>query len=278
MGAKYQVRDKKDGRRKEPFVMVPFRWMDLPAYKALSGNAVRLLLHLIRLSGGDNGAGSDQGELFLSERSAAEALDMARNTAAAAFDMLVEKGWLRPVRLGHFDRKAVDRGMRATVWRLTSQVYPQGKMGPTSEFMRWEPEENQRAQKLNGSGSKIEHSPPFDVDAGPIIEPEAEVVPSDAPDSNRSIIEPHLDIAKGERSEEDGLNSERPIETANDPTNDPIREQVAKHCRALGKAGCAALAKRCGLTPSELLAFTGGRMALPIGKQMALRTAARVAA
>jgi hypothetical protein len=59
---------------------------------------------------------------------------------------------------------------------------------------------------------------------------------------------------------------------------DAIRQQVAAFYTQANKPRRDALAKSAGLPPADLRGFVEGRVSLPIGKQMALRTAARAAA
>jgi hypothetical protein len=276
------IQEKKKGRTREPFAMIPFKWLKLPAWEHLNGNAVKLLLHLWSMSGGDNGAHGDRDGLFLSEREAALALGIARNTASAAFELLIEAGWLRPVQKGHFAVKAGEQQLRATVWRLTFQSYPQGRLGPTGEYLRWQPEEISRDQKLNGSGSKIEPVAPNEGGTGAIIDPVADAALSEPPISTRSIIEPHIDIAKGKRDSGGCENSNRPPEIAGGPISaDPlaaVRARVGSYCERVGKDGTAQMARRLGLDPAEVRGFAQGRANLDPKKLAALRTATKVAA
>lgn len=274
MGAKHTVQAKKDGKTREPFVMVPFRWMDLPAWKHLSGSAVKMLLQLIRLSGGDNGYRNEHGGLFLSERKAAADLRMARNTASAALDLLDEIGWIRPVGpKGHFNIKAGENGQRATYWRLTFQPHPQSKRGPTMEFRDWEPQEKSRAQKLNGAGAEIEPPAEIEREAGSKIEPVAVGSLSDGENSDRSIIEPYLESAIGKRSFADPQNSERPANERNGvPPQEAIRQRVEQHLSTLDDRGRSRLAAGAGLSPVELRQFVAGRLFVQPGKLAALRS------
>src|SRR4051812_31924829 len=97
------------------FVMVLNPMMKSAAWLDLSGTAVKLLLHLMMLSKGNNGWGHGDGggHLFLSERDAAAAIGVARNTASRAFEELISHGFLRTVRAGHFHVKV----RLATIWR-----------------------------------------------------------------------------------------------------------------------------------------------------------------
>ncbi len=134
--------------------------MNSEAWRDLSGNAVKLLLLLMKLSQGNNGWGWGRnqggGHLYLGERLAAETLGVSRNTASRCFEELIEKGFLEAVRKGHFHVKVRE----ATTWRLTFQAYPHGNRGPSNEWRNWPQNKNQRAQLLNGAGPEIEPTMP----------------------------------------------------------------------------------------------------------------------
>lgn len=256
----------KHDRRKftAPFVKVDCAMMRTPAWISLGGNSVKLLLHLIQLAKGCNGATSERGELFLSEREAGVAIGVARNTAGAAFRDLIEKGFVAPVRKGHFTIKAGEKEMMATVWRLTFQ--PHAGRAPTNNYRDWRPvENNPRAQKLNGTGAIIERNSHLPRATGAEIEPVATPPLSVATPSPRSEIEPHLDIAIGSASQGgDGLDCGE------------VRRLVSDHCSHLSGMGKAALAKQVRWTAADLGEFCAGRLIPSVPKLMALRRAVKV--
>lgn len=133
------------------------------AWESLSGNAMKVLLALVRIDDG-----TKNGKIFYSDRQAAIDTGLSRNTCIKSFRELVDKGFLRIVEKGHFDRKV----RHATVWRYTWQAAP-GLCGPTRDFDKWKPQEKKtRAQNLKPTGAKIEPSNEFDEATGPIIEPD----------------------------------------------------------------------------------------------------------
>lgn len=189
-------RDKMKRRSNGPFVMVLHSIMNTPAWHRLSGNGVKLLLHLMKLSENNNGWGhgrAQPGELSCSERQAADAIGVARNTASRAFEELIELGFLRPVQQGYFHVKI----RLATTWRLTFQPYPRNHQGPTNEYRNWRPEEKPRAQKINGTGAEIEINSRNGQIAG------SKIVPVDfrnrgkPPSAPASDSEPHIDMPRG---------------------------------------------------------------------------------
>jgi hypothetical protein len=194
------------GRRKSgAFVMVLHSMMKSAAWHDLSGVAVKLLLHLMMLSKGNNGWGhkDEQGELFLSERDAAAAIGVSRNTVSRAFEELIDHGFLRTVRQGHFQVKV----KIATVWRLTFEPYPRASQSSTNEWRGWQPEQKSRAQKLNGTGAKIGHKPEKAAFTGAIIGPAKTGNGGNAPTATGPVIEPHLDIPRegGDAEPENGV-------------------------------------------------------------------------
>ncbi len=183
--------------------MLRYSLMDSPAWRDLSGVSVKLMLHLMRLSEGNNGWGhkDEPGRLFLSERQAAEAIGVSRNTASKAFLELITHGFLRIVQAGHFDVKV----KLATVWRLTFEAYPHAHQGPTNEWLKWQPEQKSRAQKLNGSGAKIDELSANAPLTGVEIEPDNFSNGGKPRKPIGSKTAPHLDMPRGCGGREDAL-------------------------------------------------------------------------
>lgn len=102
--------------------------MDSPAWVDLGGTAAKLLMHLARLYNGSN-----NGELFLAERAAADAIGVRRGAAAAAFDELEAHGFIRATQRGAFQVKV----KLATSWRLTFHATRNGPA--THDYRDWRP-------------------------------------------------------------------------------------------------------------------------------------------
>lgn len=114
-----------------------------PAWKALTASAIKLLVALQRLDNGEN-----NGDLFLSVRKAQDEIGLSRNTVAAAFKDLEDKGFVVPVVLGSFKV----RGGPATSWRLTFVPAPSKRLAPTHDWQRWQPNGNKtRFQNLTSA-------------------------------------------------------------------------------------------------------------------------------
>ena len=109
------------------------RWeVTTPAFRSLSIGARALLLELKMLY-----TGSNNGDLFLSVRLAAERLHICKTTAAKLFKELQDTGFIRPKVKGAFNVKATHGGGTATTWILTE--FAHGNALPTKDFIRWLP-------------------------------------------------------------------------------------------------------------------------------------------
>lgn len=119
---------RKGRTRTPPFVMLDHRLIDSPAWIDLGGTAAKLLLHLARLHNGTN-----NGQLFLAERAAADAVGVRRGAAAAAFDELEAHGFIVATQRGAFQVKV----KLATSWRLT--FHPTDRAAATHDYRDWRP-------------------------------------------------------------------------------------------------------------------------------------------
>jgi DNA-binding transcriptional MocR family regulator len=120
-----------NGRNKiTRFVQLEEYLLASPAYRSLLPIARALLVEIKRLYNGYN-----NGELFLSIRGGARLLGVAPNTAAKAFDQLMDRGFIRVRRKGSFDYKQ----RHAREWVLTE--YALGERAPEKAYMDWPPGE-----------------------------------------------------------------------------------------------------------------------------------------
>ncbi|MEO5775039.1 MAG: hypothetical protein ABIQ32_13115 [Sphingomicrobium sp.] len=189
------ARGKRNRRTSGSFIMLLHNMMNSEAWQDLSGNAVKVLLHLMKLSHGNNGYGhkAEPGQLFLSERVAAKGTGLSRNTASKALSELLDHGFLRVVCAGHFKVKL----RQATIWRLTFEPYPLAHRGPTNEWRNWKPEKKLQAQNLNRTGAKIGHNPSIPAFTGLEIDPVERENSENPPNPGGSIVAPHIDIPWG---------------------------------------------------------------------------------
>jgi hypothetical protein len=110
------------------FIALEHGLMNSPAYQALTGDALKLLLALWKRHNGEN-----NGEISFSTREAAELLRGNKNTAAKRFAELQELGFLAVEQKGAFSVKL----KRATLWRITSETC-KGRP-PTRDYQHWRP-------------------------------------------------------------------------------------------------------------------------------------------
>jgi len=88
-----------------------YQWLlNTPAYRALTVGARAALVEFYALFNGTN-----NGDLFLSQRELAKRLNVTKDTAAKYINELVEKGFIKVQQKGAFDWKSG----HATTWILT---------------------------------------------------------------------------------------------------------------------------------------------------------------
>lgn len=119
----------------KPHARIYRSWLDLPAWTTLSAHARCLLVELLARYRPMEPNGFE-----ISDRTASQLVDCARNTGAKALAELEDRGWIKVVRVGRlFGPKA----KRASVYELTYYTSSQGD-APTKEFLRWQPHPIQR--------------------------------------------------------------------------------------------------------------------------------------
>lgn len=125
-------------RKKQPrHVRVYHSMMDTDAWRAASGNSIKVLLALVAKDNGDR-----NGELAFSCREAADLTGLSVRTCQRCLKELQELGFIRCTQRGAFSRKT----LHASLWRYTWQAWPEGKKGPTRDFEKWKPDGNTRMQ------------------------------------------------------------------------------------------------------------------------------------
>ena len=117
------------------YINLPYAMLKSPAWRSLSGAAVRLWLELhTRYNGGNNGA------VRLSITEAADALGLGRATISRAFIELPVKGFLSLVKRGNWYHR------QAHEWRLTTKPLMKvtGKVLPSHDWRDWHPPKKQK--------------------------------------------------------------------------------------------------------------------------------------
>lgn len=139
------VKGRRDGSAR--FVALDYSLLDSEAYRSLSCGARALLVEFAKLYNGAN-----NGELFMSQRTAAAKLGISSHTAAARhIGQLIDRGFISIRIKGSFNVKT---------GRATSYVLAQYRMGdePASRaFRKWVPSaKKSRGRKGATTGQKSE--------------------------------------------------------------------------------------------------------------------------
>lgn len=111
--------------------------MATDAWRAASGNSVKVLLALVAKDNGER-----NGQISFSCREAADLTGLSVRTCHRCLGELQELGFIRCTQRGAFSRKT----LHASLWRYTWQAWPEGKKGPTREFETWRDNGNTRLQ------------------------------------------------------------------------------------------------------------------------------------
>ena len=152
----YIMSRKKDKTQiKGGFFIVPHVILKSPAWLScgLAARSVWLLL-MMRTNGKNNGM------ISLSCREAAEHCNISKNTAARAFDELIERGLIHIAKDSGFDYKQ----KKARLWRITHLKDDRNGHASTDEWKRYKPQEKTRSRKRDTSVlSEIQNSPDFDL-------------------------------------------------------------------------------------------------------------------
>lgn len=251
-----------------------------PAWRDLSGNAVKVLVALQRLD-----RGPDNGNLFFGARKATDETGFSRNTVMRALRELEDHGFIAAVERGHFQVK----GGPATRWRLTFISAPAIAGPATNDWQRWQAHGNKtRAQDLTFTGSKFEHEIGNAAPAGSKFAPittETSHVSTSAAGSN---IEPQV-VCHRQGAEQACFQQRKHANFADGDFFEPIdaetlsglRERATAHIKSGGvgaQTRLAETAKIPGGTLSKFLAGKGLNGTHFVGLQLALMSADRKAA
>ena len=132
MRRKRYKHQKKGGGR---FVQLPEWLLASPAWRSLKPGPRALYVELKRLYNGSN-----NGELFLSHRNAAEALGVHRNTIGSYYEDLAQRGFIRVVQGPCLGPSGVGKA-----GLIELQEYQPETGGPALKgFMAWRPERSAR--------------------------------------------------------------------------------------------------------------------------------------
>lgn len=139
---RYSRKHDKKGRSKrgERYVRLEHWLLKMPAWRALTPQARAVYVELEQRFNGSN-----NGEISLSVREAAAAVNIAKDTASKVFYELEEKGFICRNVCGSFNWKL----RHATTWVLTNHRV--GDQPATKEFARWSPKKSEPGPKSGSS-------------------------------------------------------------------------------------------------------------------------------
>lgn len=123
-GTQHKGKRSEDGQ----YVLMPYAHLKSPAWRSLSGAAVKVWFELhTRYNGGNNG------NVRLSMNEAVNALCIGKGTAQRAFQELQDKGFIALQNPGNWYHR------RAHEWRITTKRMdtPKGQVAPTNEWRAW---------------------------------------------------------------------------------------------------------------------------------------------
>lgn len=135
------------GKRSEDgqYVPLPYAILKSPAWRSLSGAAVKVFLELhTRFNGGNNG------QVRLSMNEAAEALGIGKATAQRGFAELQSKGFIVLTTPGNWYHR------RAHEWRLTHKPMQTAKrrQSPSNDWKDWS-EKTEHGSDTDPSASRM---------------------------------------------------------------------------------------------------------------------------
>lgn len=118
------------------------------AYRTMSPDARALLIEMRAMYDGRKNL------FYMSVRQMMERLGIGQRRAQTARDELIDRGWVRVVVLGSFNRKA----KHATQYVLTNEPLDDrdGATAP-KDYMRWRPSEKNTVAEMTTDGSQIDY-------------------------------------------------------------------------------------------------------------------------
>ena len=164
----------------ERFWMLTYSMATSAAFRSLGGAALKVLVELRCKFDGTN-----NGELFLSYKDAAEKLGLGRASIHRAFAELQDKGFVRQTRAGHW------YSHRAATWAVTDRPIQAGEPAP-NDWRRWQPRKQNSVPIRNQEAPHGSATEPRNADRS-VLEPRNG--PFEALDG--SVSELHLHFTKG---------------------------------------------------------------------------------
>ncbi|BAI72531.1 hypothetical protein AZL_018930 [Azospirillum sp. B510] len=156
------------------FVMLPHYLLKSAAWMTMSPNAKALLIDIWRRHNGVN-----NGEIAYAVREAT-AIGLSKDQANRAFDVLIERGFLRVRRESSFNVKARE----ARLWELTAERC--GDARATKEFITWtEPKEKSRSHRRDTQSRQRDCEATDEIKLPPTVSPARPSGAESAPPQSR---------------------------------------------------------------------------------------------
>lgn len=230
------------------------RQMQSLAWRHLSGSAVKVLLLIADMENGSN-----NGTLFLSDRTAAEQTGLARNTTRKALQDLLATGFIYCTERGGFSRKTP----HAACYGITWQAGPEGTpwRAPSHAYEQWRPDGNAGNTRAQ-----------FPTETGSISATETETFPLTGPEtapammekrlvsvtSAGSEIEPHTN-SHTHRSEQASIGNRKHGPETWAAFADALRDQLRNHLSQSAAGEQTRLAQAIGCPGGTLSKFAAGK-------------------
>lgn len=153
--------------RAEQFWMLTYAMARSPAFRSLSGAAVKVLIHLrCYFTRSGDSLSNNNGELMLSYAMAAEQLGLGTSTIKRAYAELIEKGFIVNTRKGRW------YGRQAHRWRLTFEPYKDALA--SNDYRKWQPQKQNTRPKWQTNpahDAELDAMRAYDAIAGATIDP-----------------------------------------------------------------------------------------------------------
>jgi hypothetical protein len=147
---KIKKTDQTGRTKQEPRHVRLYEWfMAAPAWESLPPAAKCVYIEVERRFNGAN-----NGTIGLGVRGAAAAVHISKDTAAKAFKLLIERGFLECATPGGFSTNSC----RATEWRLTRAPCDLTKASASKAFMSWRPPPKLIVNRSPKSGTVLSQS------------------------------------------------------------------------------------------------------------------------
>jgi DNA-binding Lrp family transcriptional regulator len=200
--------------------------------------------------------GTNNGEIYFSDRVGAELTGLSRNTVRRALHELQEKGFIYCSARGGFSRKT----RHAATYGFTWLAGPKGSehRAPSHAYEKWQPDGNSRDQILSATGAVSDTNVETAALTGADIEPDemetslvsvARVISDIEPQTvSQGIGAPKLETAQRKQAN-----------LTRGPFLAPLRNQLIDHLQASQPGEQSRLADRLNIPAGTLSKFINGR-------------------